>query len=143
MHEIELKPSRWLGMLLLMMLVLAWLAIARAALPDWVQWGLGLAVAGPVAWAWRRLRLIAVMRLTPAGHIQCQDEAGEWRDVEVLGDSFVSTGLVVLRYRLPGQPTRTLSLFPDSGNQDDLRRLRVSLRWARHTRSDTSSPGAG
>lgn len=143
MHEIELKPSRRLGVLLLAMLVLAWVAIGRAALPDWVQWGLGLAVAGLVAWAWRKSHLTEAVRLAPDGRIQCRDHEGEWCDAEVLGDSFVSTGLVVLRYRLPGQRTRTLSLFPDSGHQDDLRRLRVSLRWARHTRSDTSFPGAG
>jgi toxin CptA len=77
------------------------------------------------------------------GSLQGLDEAAEWREVEVLGDSFVATGLIVLRYRIGDQSARSLTLLPDSASADDLRRLRVSLRWIRRTRSDTSSPDAG
>jgi len=66
----------------------------------------------------------------------------EWCDVEVLGDSFVSTGLIVLRYRMAGK-MRILTLLPDSADTDALRRLRVSLRWAPRTHSDTAFPDAG
>jgi len=51
--------------------------------------------------------------------------------------------LIVLRYRPAGVRVRTLTLLPDSADADALRRLRVSLRWAARTRSDTAFPDAG
>lgn len=142
MREIELKPSRRLGLLLAAMSALALLAIGLAALPLAMQLGLGAVVIGLVAWGGQRACSRTRLHIAADGRLQCLDEAMEWRDVEVLGDSFVSTGLIVLRYRMAGQ-VRTLTLLPDSADADDLRRLRVALRWARRTRSDTASPDAG
>jgi toxin CptA len=146
MREIELKPSRLLGLLGLLlaaMLLLALVAIYFAALPDSLRLALGGAVAGLAGWGWWRMPPMASLRLGADGKLQCQDDTAAWRDLEVLGDSFVSTVLIVLRYRIPGQPVRVLTLLPDSADADDLRRLRMSLRWIRRTRSDTVSPGAG
>lgn len=143
MREFELKPSRRLGLLQLGMMALALAAIGIAALPGEIQLGLGMAVAGLGAWAWRRARFREVMRVAADGQLQCLDAQGEWHEAEVLGDSFVSTGLIVLRYRTADRRVRTLTLLPDSAGAEDLRRLRVSLRWTRRTRSDTTSPGAG
>jgi len=143
MREFELKPSRRLGLLLLGMAALALAAIGVAALPDEARLALGAAVIGLVALGWRRARFREVVRVAADGQLQCLDEQGEWREAEILGDSFVSTALIVLRYRMTGQPVRTLTLLPDSADADDLRRLRVSLRWARRIRSDTASPDAG
>lgn len=143
MREIELKPSRGLGMLLLGVAVLALLAIALAALSWAIKLVLGLAVLGLSAWGWRRASPRARLRMAADGRLQGLDRQGNWLDAEVLGDSFVSTALIVLRYRMAGQPMRTLTLLPDSAAPDDLRRLRVSLRWATRTRSDTSFPDAG
>jgi toxin CptA len=100
-------------------------------------------VAGWGAWGWRRLSPAAGLRIAGDGRLQARDDTGEWRDAEVLGDSFVSTALIVLRYRIGGSPARSLTLLPDSADADDLRRLRVSLRWTRRTRSDTASRDAG
>lgn len=143
MHEIALKPSRLLGLLQLGGVALAVGATLMADLPVAVQWVLGIAVCGWGVWAWGQSRCIEALRLTADGQVQCRDEQGEWREVEVLGDSFVSPVLMVLRYRTPAGRVRVLTLFPDSAHADDLRRLRVSLRWARHTRSDTSFPDGG
>jgi len=143
MREIELKPSRRLGLLLAGMLLLALAALYLAALPGGLQVALGLVLTGFSAWRWRRTSTMERLRIAADGRLQCLDEAGEWRAAEALGDSFVSTPLIVLRYRIEGQPARSLTLLPDSAAADDLRRLRVSLRWARHTRSDTASPDAG
>jgi toxin CptA len=143
MHEIALKPSRLLGLLLLVGVTLAVGAMLMADLPVAAQWALGAAVSGWGVWVWRRSRCMEVLRLTADGRVQCQDEQGEWCEAEVLGDSFVSPVLMVLRYRTPAGRVRVLTLLPDSAHADDLRRLRVSLRWARHTRSDTSFPGGG
>ncbi|MDP2057024.1 MAG: hypothetical protein Q8K35_04590 [Thiobacillus sp.] len=143
MRKIELKPSRRLGLLLAGMLLLAQAAVYLAALPGSLQLTLGMAVVGLAVWGWRRALPMESLRIAADGRLQCLDDTAEWRDAEVLGDSFVSTALIVLRYRTAGCPVRILALLPDSADADDLRRLRVSLRWSRRTRSDTVSPGAG
>ena len=143
MREIELKPSRWLGLMLVGLAVLAWVAIYLAALPGGLQLALGLAVAGWSAWGWRQAAPRASLRLATDGQLQILDDSPAWCNAEIQGDSFVSAALIVLRYRAPGGPLRTLVLLPDSADADDLRRLRVLLRWTRRTRSDTSFPGAG
>jgi len=143
MREIELKSSPLMGLLLAGMLLLALLAIHLAALPGGVQLVLGLAATGWCGWSWWRTSPRVRLCLTAEGQLQSRDAADEWHEIEVLGDSFVSTRLIVLRYRVAGQPVRSLTLLPDSADAEDLRRLRVSLRWTRRTRSDTSCPDAG
>ena len=143
MREIELKPSRLLGLLLLGVTVLALAAVHLADVPTAIGFALGIAVVGLGVRGWRRTAPMARLRIAADGRLQFLEDATEWRDAEVLGDSFVSTALIVLRYRTPGRGVRSLTLLPDSAGADDLRRLRVSLRWARRTRSDTSFPDAG
>jgi toxin CptA len=143
MREIELKPSRRLGLLLAGMATLALAAVWLAGLPMPARMALGLATLGLTGWGWRRASRRECLRIAADGALQARDEARAWRDVEVLGDSFVSPLLIVLRYRLAGGPVRALTLLPDSADADSLRRLRASLRWAPRTRSDTSFPGAG
>jgi toxin CptA len=125
------------------MLLLALAAVHLAALPDSLQLALGMTAAGLSVCGWRRARRMARLRIAADGRLQCLDDSAEWLDAEILGDSFVSTALIVLRYRTAGGHERTLTLLPDSAAADDLRRLRVSLRWTRRTRSDTASRGAG
>jgi len=136
-------PSRRLGLLLAGMTALALLALHLAALPWSVQWALGVGVIGLAGWGWRQARPRAHLRIAADGRLQCLDDADEWRDAEVLGDSFASTALTVVRYRVAGAPVQSLTLLPDSADSEALRRLRVSLRWAPRTRSDTAFPGAG
>jgi toxin CptA len=144
MREIELKPSRRLGLLLLGMMALALVAIGLASLPAGIQLTLGTGVIGLVAWGWRRACSTGVLRVAADGRLQYLGGEGEWRDIEVQGDSLVSLALIVLRYRIAtDKRVRSLTLLPDSAEADDLRRLRVSLRWTRRTRSDTASPDAG
>lgn len=143
MREFELKPSRRLGLLRLGMMGLALVAVWIAALPTEARLMLSGGVIGLVVLASRRAPFKDSVRLASDGRLRCQDQRGEWREAEVMGDSFVSTGLIVLRYRLPGGRVRTLTLLSDSASADDLRRLRVSLRWASHTRSGKAFPGAG
>ncbi len=143
MHEIELKPSRRLGLLLAGMLLLALAAISLAALPGSLQWMLGLVATGLSVRGWRGSAPIARLRIAADGRLQCLDDVAEWRDAEILGDSFVSTALIVMRLRMADRRVLTLVLLPDSADAETLRRLRVSLRWTRRTRSDTASPDAG
>ncbi|MFO7542542.1 MAG: protein YgfX [Thiobacillus sp.] len=142
MREIELKPSRLLRLLLLGMTALALFAIYLAAVPGALQWTLAAAVTGVSGWSWHRANVGATLRIAVDGRLQSRDDTAEWREVEVLGDSFVSMFLIVLRVRGMEGRVRTLTLLPDSAEVDALRRLRVSLRWARHTRSDTGSRDA-
>jgi toxin CptA len=143
MHEIELKPSRRLGLLLAGMLLLALAAISLAALPGSLQWVLGLAVTGLSVRGWRGSTAIARLRIAADGRLQWRDDMAEWRAAEILGDSFVSTALIVMRFRTADRRVLALVLLPDSADAESLRRLRVSLRWTRRTRSDTASPDAG
>lgn len=143
MRRIELKPSRRLGLLLIGVTLLAVIAVQSAALPGGIQLLLGAVAIGWSGWSWRRMSRPAGLRVTADGRLQCLNKKDEWCDAEILADSFVSTGLLVIRYRISGQPIQTLVLLPDSVDADDMRRLRVSLRWTPRTRSDTSFPGAG
>lgn len=143
MHEIELKSSRLLGLLRVGMALFALVAIYLANLPGSVQLVLGVVVASFSAWRWLQTSTLPRLRIAADGQLQGLGDADEWCNVAVLGDSFVSTGLIVLRYRFDGQVLRNLTLLPDSASAEELRRLRVSLRWIRRTRSDTSSPDAG
>ncbi|MHB1091563.1 protein YgfX [Thiobacillus sp.] len=143
MREIELKPSRRLGLLLLGVTALVLVALLLADVPMVTAWVLGIVAMGFGAWGWRQSVPMASLRIAPDGRLQCRNETREWQDVEVLDDSFVSLALVVLRYRIDDRRVRSMTLLPDSANADDLRRLRVSLRWIRRTRSDTGSPDAG
>lgn len=143
MREIELKPSRMLGLLLLGMAALALTAVYSSALPGAAQLALAAALIGLSGWGWRQTRHPEAFRLTADGRLQSLNEQGDWGDVEVLGDSLVTSALIVLRYRPPDGQVRSLTLLPDSTTPDDMRRLRVSLRWARHTRSDTANPDVG
>jgi len=53
--------------------------------------------------------------------------------VIVLPESLVASYLIVLQLKLKKQFWRkSLVLLPDSANPDDLRRLRVWLKWASH-----------
>jgi toxin CptA len=119
-------------------------AVGLAALPAGFQLALGAGVIGLSAGGWRRAGVRGTLRLVADGRLQCPDGQGEWCDIEVQGDSLVSPALIVLRYRTAADSrVRCLTLLPDSAATDDLRRLRVSLRWIRRTRSDTASPDAG
>ncbi len=126
-----------------MLACLASVAIVRADLPAGVQLALLLATGMATARGVYRAARLPQLALDEAGSVHVRSGEGEWQAVTVLPDSFVSSTLVVLRYRQQRARARTVTLLPDSASPDDLRRLRVSLRWARHTRSDTSSPDAG
>ena len=143
MHEIELKPSLRLGMLLLAMVLLAGLAIYLAALPPALKWA--LATANGILLGWTLVRQRAAMprlRISADGSLGIRMPSGEWVAAGVIGDSYVSAGLCVLRMEIEGK-RRVLTLLPDSVTPDGMRRLRASLRWGPRTRSDTASRDAG
>jgi toxin CptA len=148
MQEIELKPSRYLRAGLLLALGLCFWALSQAALPVGIQFALGTLASAGMLWQWRRNIRLPVLRVTIDGGLQCRDAAGDWQDLALEDDSFVSSWLLVLRYRKidtggTGSSVTALTLWPDSAAAGDLRRIRVALRWAPRTRWDTSDPDGG
>jgi toxin CptA len=143
MDAIELKPSRWLGLLLLAMACAAGLAIALADLPAVLKGILvaAVAVATGIALA-RQRRDPPRLAIDRDGRLWAKESQGDWVAAAVSPASFASPGLCVLDLDLAGR-RRVLTLLPDSTDAGAWRRLRVSLRWGPRTRSDTPSRDAG
>ena len=141
--EIELKPSRILGLLVLMMGGLALVSIALASMPMMVKTMLAVIASGGALWAFRNSRrALPRLRLDADGGLGIRARDGDWQSALGLAGSFVSPALCVVRIEQAERRHPCLGLLPDSGEADDLRRLRVSLHWARRPRLDTASPAA-
>ena len=141
--QIELKHSRGLVLLIAAMVVLALASVALATLPATVQALSALVVLIGSGWGLARLRApLPSLRLKSNGQIQVSVAGADWQTAEVLPGCFVSPGLSVVSLRTATGALHRLTLLPGSAPPEALRRLRVSLRWAPRTRSDTASPGA-
>lgn len=142
--EIELKRSVWLMALMTAMVLLAKVSIALANLPISIQFTLAaVLLAGIGLGVWQRRKPCPNLRIKADGQIQLSLAGSDWRHAEVLPGIFVSPSLTVVRLRTTDGERYSLTLLPDSASPDDLRRLRVSLRWARHIRLDTAFPVVG
>lgn len=143
MDEIELKPSRWLGLIVVLMALLGALAIVLATLPLAIKWALAAAVGTMLAFALLRQRsALPRLRIGRNGSLMLRNGSGEWKAASVLHDSFVSPLLCVVRLEVDGK-RQALTLLPDSAGAEPLRRLRVSLRWGPHRHSGKSARDAG
>jgi toxin CptA len=143
MDEIELKPSRWLGLIVAAMALLGGLAIALAALPLAIKWALATAVCTAIGYALHRQQSVLPRLLIGRdGGLLFRTESSEGMAASVMHDSFVSNWLCVVRLQVDGK-RRTLTLLPDSAGEDSLRRLRVSLRWGFRRHSGKSVRDAG
>ena len=72
---------------------------------------------------------VRALELGAEGTVRWQDGPGHWHEAEVLSDSFVSGWLVVLNLGAGGRRGRSVVLLPDSAAAEEMRRLRVWLRW--------------
>ena len=143
MTEIELKRSAGLMALLLAMGLLAAMAISLTDLPRLIQLALAVSLLGALGWTlWQWRRPLPRLRIKTNGRIQLATGHNEWQSVALLPGSFVSPGFSVVRLRALAS-TYHLVLLPDSATPDELRRLRLSLRWAPRTHSDTAFQDAG
>ena len=134
MHTLALRPSAWLRRLQWLVIVATlavagWLAASGHA---WVA-----AAAALCAWPAARARQgVTELRLRSDGF--CEADAMLMR----VTARFSGAGWQVLRLAGKGRgAVRMLVLAPDAAGADDLRRLRVWLRWAA-PRSDLNSRGA-
>jgi hypothetical protein len=130
---IVLRPSRILTLVFALVagtaLVCAWISLPRMAFL--------LAAAGiALAWMWylagtlqRGSRTVRALEITEKGGARWQGGSGQWNEAGILAGSYVSNWLVVVNLGAPGQPSRSLVLLPDCAAAEELRRLRVWLRW--------------
>lgn len=141
--QIELKPSLGLQWLIAVMGLLALLAIALAEIAPAMRAALIAGLLIGITWQVAKVRKpLPDLKLTADGQIQLGVAGAEWIGTEVLPGSFVAPRLCVLRLRTDDARLYGFTLLPDSAAPDDLRRIRVSLRWASRTRSDTAIRGA-
>ena len=129
---VTLRPSPILALALTLMagaaLVCAWISLPGAAVAP--------AAAGiTLAWAWhlaqalqRSVRAARALELDAQGGARWLDGSGLWQEAEVLPSSYASDWLVVLNLRAVRR-RRSLVLLPDAAPPEELRRLRVWLRW--------------
>ena len=73
----------------------------------------------------------AVRALRIRGHgIEVEDGLGRWRSGTVRAGSFVAPWLTIVRWRPEGAwIDRTVPVLPGMASPEELRRLRVILRW--------------
>jgi toxin CptA len=89
-----------------------------------------------LAWAWhletalqRGRRAARALELDAQGDARWQDGSGLWQEAEILPSSYASNWLIVVNLRGRGGRGRSMVLLPDSAAAEELRRLRVWLRW--------------
>jgi len=128
-----LRPSRALALALTVVagaaLACVWISLPRLAFPP-VAAGIAL------AWAWHltlalhwRSAAMRTLELNATGGARCQDGLGQWHEAEILPGSYVSRWLIVVVLGAGGRRRHSLVLLPDCAAAEELRRLRVWLRW--------------
>ncbi|MGB7542668.1 MAG: protein YgfX [Burkholderiales bacterium] len=131
--RVELRPSFQLAGLLavahVFALVSVWISLAG--------WPLYLVVAGILISVTacltetihRSASAVTALELRTEGRAAWRDRGGNWHEGRLRRDNFVSVPLVVIGLD-QSQPSRKwIVLLSDSAPADELRRLRVWLRW--------------
>ena len=77
----------------------------------------------------RDARGVRALELGADGNGRWQDGSGQWHVVQVLPSSYVSPWLIVMNLGGSADAARSVVLLPDCAAAEDLRRLRVWLRW--------------
>ena len=133
MLRIDLRPSRLLSLALVLAHSLAAYAvwISLGGLPRALAVGAVLAsVAATLAHAALRTPWSAVsLELTEDGRASWKDRRGAWHEGALGASHFVSPVLVVVELKPRNRGVKRLILLADSAPRDELRRLRVRLRW--------------
>ena len=131
--RIPLQSSPTLASLLALLHILA-LFSATVSLEGWplalAGAGVCLSAAGSIGDALRRWPRSALeLELCDDGGAAWRDRRGAWHQGRIAGPSYVSSWLLIAPLSSPGERRRLLVLMPDSAEREDLRKLRLWLRW--------------
>lgn len=134
---VQRKPSRWLGALVILMTVLGCAALLHSALSIGATLACMLVLGIYCMWIWprqvslRHADSVTGLRFDSEGwHVLRRD--GSERVASLLGDTYVSALLTVVRLRQPGRWLPVSVILPaDAAAEDALRRLRLRLRFSR------------
>ncbi len=131
--RVELRHSFQLAGLLsaahVLALVSAWISLAG--------WPLYLVMAGILVSATsyftetfhRSAGAVTALELHADGRAAWRDRGGDWHECRLRRDNFVAVPLIVIGLDQAKATCRWIVLLPDSAPADELRRLRVWLRW--------------
>jgi len=141
--QIDLKPSLWLASSLsavhVLALAAAWLSLE--GIPRYlVLCGMALSAVGCLSEILHRTSRAAVsLELLDDGRASWRDRRARWHEGRLGDDHFVSAALVVMRLDRQQGGRKWLVLAAGSGAPEDLRRLRVWLRWHRESAAGRGS----
>ena len=131
--QIRLRPSVFLigalGLLHGLALAAAWISLS-----GWparlIAAGILLSAAGRIAEALQRTAQAAMeLEMHAGGRAAWRDRLGSWHDCSLGTGHFVSPLLIIVDLQQPNRRHKRILLLPDSAPAEDLRRLRVWLRW--------------
>lgn len=128
-----LQSSRILAVLLAFLHLFA-LFSAAVSLEGWplilVEAGVCLSAVGAIGEALQRWPGSALeLELHEDGSAAWRDRRGIWHEGKLCNSSYVSSWLLIVALAVPGAPRRPLVLLADAAAPEDLRKLRVWLRW--------------
>jgi len=137
MLRIDLRPSKFLAIALALAHGLALYAV-WITLSGWPRALAGLAVLASLATTLLRAllrigRSAVSIELADDGRASWKDRRGAWHEGALGGSHFVSPLLVVVELKPLDRGAKRVILLADSAAWDDLRRLRVWLRWRGHS----------
>lgn len=112
----------------------ALLVLPQTRLSENLPWGLSLLLLMSAWRSWRVLDpAVSALRLGRNGRIECRRRGdGAWREARLLVGATVHPALIVLPLQIDGKTCR-LALTRGSAGPEELRRLRVWLRWQPQT----------
>ena len=134
---LQRQPSRWLGMLVIVLNLLGCVALYRSALSALPAVSVAILLWVYCLWIWprqvslRHADSVTGLRYDSEGwHVLRRD--GSERDASLLADTYVSALLTVVRLRQRGRWLPVSVILPaDAATEDALRRLRLRLRFSR------------
>ncbi len=110
-------------------LACAWISLPGLAF-------LPIAAGIGVAWVWQLAQTlhwgrlcVRALELGSDGSVLWQDGARQWHEAEILPSSYVSAWLMVVNLVGSDRRPRPVILLPDCAAAEELRGLRVWLRW--------------
>jgi toxin CptA len=137
MVRVHLKPSRYLAATFAVVHLAAGATLVPLDVPLGVKLVLMVLVAASLAHAlWRHAllrgsRAVTAVEITDNATAAALDRSAEWRDVRILGTSYVTPWLTVLNLAQAGRRPRHVLIVADNVDAEDFRKARVLLRWRR------------